>query len=1288
MQFRLFNLANIERYLFRPAFVFFTFALVVVAIFQASGRLSVYIAHVFETEINAVLGTLELDARGVRGDWRGLNPVLRVRRLEFPAGVVEGVEAELDVLESIARNVPVARLLKVDNASVHLEKSPQGWRLRGMPAGDNMFDISDFLRHSDELAGRVSLHLHSESGAVETIIAQLWLANRGGVHHASISAQNSAAPERQLRAQLWQREAVVIAQDPANAVTVSGSLLLPEILTGMPELVVEHISGDWRDENEIGSGSFEIAVDGVTLPDTEAQLRTEFAVNAQRNQNVVRGRASDLRIAVAADELSVGPVYVDVQVPEQESALQAAAELLVEKQPQPALKIWLEQLDLGEVGGFFERNLGHLQPAGAWVKGLAMQGQANNVHAYADPDMGIGYLATLSDLETQGHKGAPSMTNMQARVWGYERGIAVQVNASDVDLAFPDLYHSGWHVETIQGVVKAWAGKGYFGMRGSHLRANFDESDIAGGFAITRPGERHEQRLSLQFRANEVGLSQARSFVPYKIPEALAQWLERGPKAALLVEPHFAYHGQVHLRPGELGRRIALLSSLKDGRVEYAEGWPEVRDLSAEIHVSGVNTSVNVASARSREVIIQRANIVLHDNTAYATGSIETQSDMGAALDFVRASPLTDTLSFVAPGWQGSGRLNLRGDLVIPIRAEQAPPLTVDLDFDVDRVALAMPDYRLVTRELTGQGDFTLPHKLRGDFSGSLFGQPASIQAAHDDDWLLFNIAGKATPDDVYGLLEHADTVVPIEGEFGFDSVLSVAMTGGVSNLFVKSDLVGLAVNLPGEFAKDAASVVDSELNMQFLKNYQSVSYRYRDAIGWLHYGDGIERGALGVREPPPMTAQEERAIVIAGHMPSVVLSEWVSNDGNSAVSLPLDWTIQNLRVDEFRIDELVFPDLVMTGNQRGTDVEFGFVAPTVRGSVEIPGDDIMSIKLDYVQVPASEDEFEAHIGKPQEDPIGIVVGESLPAANVTVAQLDIGDEPFGSWRFVIDRNERQVVFRSFGADVNGVHIDESLLTWDLDSDISSFSGNLEFDDLAETLPKWDYAPSLSTGKASASADVHWGGSPLNVSLLGTSGEFNFVARDGRFNEVETGNSGLRIMSLLNFSKLANRINFDFSDVVGNGISFDKARASVALDEGDLSFPEPMTVDSSSGDFQVGGRVDLRSGQLDNEMIVTLPVSKSLPWYGVYLALANPLVGLGVVVGERVLRKPIEQFSTAKFEVTGTLDDPEVNFVSLWDKSMRETTVDEPISDEPTAGVGQVSNPALAGEPTLVESTP
>ena len=66
-------------------------------------------------------------------------------------------------------------------------------------------------------------------------------------------------------------------------------------------------------------------------------------------------------------------------------------------------------------------------------------------------------------------------------------------------------------------------------------------------------------------------------------------------------------------------------------------------------------------------------------------------------------------------------------------------------------------------------------------------------------------------------------------------------------------------------------------------------------------------------------------------------------------------------------------------------------------------------------------------------------------------------------------------------------------------------------------------------------------------------------------------------------------------------------------------------------------------------------MTKGLPWYAAYIALANPLAGLGVLVGERVLRKPLEQFSSAKYEIGGTLEAPELKFVGVWD-----TTMDQP----------------------------
>ena len=67
-----------------------------------------------------------------------------------------------------------------------------------------------------------------------------------------------------------------------------------------------------------------------------------------------------------------------------------------------------------------------------------------------------------------------------------------------------------------------------------------------------------------------------------------------------------------------------------------------------------------------------------------------------------------------------------------------------------------------------------------------------------------------------------------------------------------------------------------------------------------------------------------------------------------------------------------------------------------------------------------------------EEDPIPLRVGYNLPNADVSVAQLSLGSEPFGSWRFLIEPQDEGVQFRQFGADVNGVHIEDAEVYWDL----------------------------------------------------------------------------------------------------------------------------------------------------------------------------------------------------------------------------------------------------------------
>jgi hypothetical protein len=63
----------------------------------------------------------------------------------------------------------------------------------------------------------------------------------------------------------------------------------------------------------------------------------------------------------------------------------------------------------------------------------------------------------------------------------------------------------------------------------------------------------------------------------------------------------------------------------------------------------------------------------------------------------------------------------------------------------------------------------------------------------------------------------------------------------------------------------------------------------------------------------------------------------------------------------------------------------------------------------------------------------------------------------------------------------------------------------------------------------------------------------------------------------------------------------------------------------------------------------------------------NPLAAGAVLVGERIFRNQIEKFSSAKYQVTGTIADPKVTFVRVFPKAMGAPEAEGAIEPAPAA---------------------
>ena len=562
-----------------------------------------------------------------------------------------------------------------------------------------------------------------------------------------------------------------------------------------------------------------------------------------------------------------------------------------------------------------------------------------------------------------------------------------------------------------------------------------------------------------------------------------------------------------------------------------------------------------------------------------------------------------------------------------------------------------MPDFRLSLGGLNGNAHYQYPHYLTSEtLTGELFGRPVTIDTVADDDSVDFHILGTATPADVYQLTDMQDYGLA-EGLFPFDAELSIAVDDQASQMVANTDLVGLTINLPGEFAKAANVARPTELNLQFMDTYTAMQIRHGIVNAWFHTADVPLRGAIGVRAPPPMVATTADEVIVTGRTTEFDVNEWVENAGG--MQLPIPWRLRHVLVDQVRIENTVFDDVAVDGTSRDDIMALQFAAADVNGSLLEAGDAPLELYFKSIKLPDEGGEG---------DPFDVSIVDKLPEADVTIDALTIGEEDFGSWAFTIRNLGDGVLFGDLAANLKGtaIAVPEGVF-WSATNNRSRMQATLTLGNLAEVLPLWDYAPSLESQTASMMVDASWVGSPLNIEINALKGDVKFAATDGSFLEIASNNSALRIFSLLNFSTITKRLNFDFSDVTGKGVSFDSIDANARLDEGIMVFVEPMEVKGSGSSFRIGGTINLKDGVMDNEMIVTLPVSDSLPWYAAYVAIANPLAGIGVLLGQQVLKKQIEQLSTAKYEVTGTLDDPQVKLVGLWNDTLQ--SFEEPLSE-------------------------
>jgi len=309
-----------------------------------------------------------------------------------------------------------------------------------------------------------------------------------------------------------------------------------------------------------------------------------------------------------------------------------------------------------------------------------------------------------------------------------------------------------------------------------------------------------------------------------------------------------------------------------------------------------------------------------------------------------------------------------------------------------------------------------------------------------------------------------------------------------------------------------------------------------------------------------------------------------------------------------------------------------------------------LDVRLNYLRL--ASDPADAGL-----DPLSSVSSEMFVPFRFQSEQVVYDNEDYGSWSFLFSPSETGGDIKELNARVKGMEIDlPETFQWTNipGQETTTFTGAIRVPELANTLEAWGYAAGLEGQGFNFQSRLKWSGSPLNVGIENLSGQLSIKGGKGRIVQVEANSSPLKLLGIFDFAEIAKRFRLDFTGLLAEGHSFNSVTGGVTMYDGSIDVTEPIVIVGAGSQFTLAGNLDLVSEKIDTDLIVTLPVNKNLPWYAAYTAFATgPITAAGVFLAQKIFKKQIRDMTSLKYEILGTLAEPEVKFVSMFDASVR-----------------------------------
>jgi uncharacterized protein YhdP len=818
----------------------------------------------------------------------------------------------------------------------------------------------------------------------------------------------------------------------------------------------------------------------------------------------------------------------------------------------------------------------------------------------------------FQDLGMVDGLGGITLAGLAGELVADQAGGRLELSSGVTDWALPELLPGPIQTNELTGLLVWRVTENGLRVLSDSVRLSAEDIAATSRFELSVPGDGSSALLDLDAQLSSPNAPGILRYLPLRrFPPGVNAWLKRAIVSVRIEDSSIRWRGPLRAFPYERGEGLFRVDlAIADAVLDYADRWPRIEALSADLVFDGVSLYSPQNQGRLAGIELENEAVRFEDlRTGKLDITIEQATQLGAIRELLLATPVADTLGPVLENASGSGLVNARVDLLLPVL--KARDYRLDGRFTTRDAQLGFAGLAFDFEQLNGELRLQNTQLSAEALKGRLLGEPfvASLQpvVAADAPYSHEAVLSGSTPVRRWFETLSLPQAEALSGPAQWQARLMVPRAGENSGPFqvqVTSALLGTASSLPPPLGKTADEEAPLDVTLRLADaGVLEVDGRLRDDLAFIFRLESTEPGW-----------RVERGAVHAGIGPALLpVLPGIEASGRLSVLRVADWL-----------------PLIDTGAERRLESIYREAALSVDELVVLAPARPLQLQLDRLWLletePGSAESY---------DP------RTLPPLEIEVGDFRIGSLEFGSL-------STAVLPDSEGASASSIEMDGGSFTitgeaqWlvvdgQVEQQLSRLQGEMRSTDIKATLKSLGYQPLMQGDSLRVTSELTWPGPPSADFLSQVSGQLRVRIKEGALLEVEPG--GGRVLGMLSVASLPRRLALDFRDVFDEGLSFDVLEGDFTLENGD-AYTCNLGLQGAVADLGIVGRSGLRDQDYDQLAVVRPHVSNVLALGGAVVG--GPAVGGAMLLISRIFRKPLSQIGESYYQIKGAWDDPQI----------------------------------------------